>query len=804
MSTDAPEPSADKTQASERAAFRAESRADETLIPQSGDTAARLSGSATWRDSEDVGHFVGRRLGKYEIIAVLGAGGMGVVYKAHDVLIDRHVAIKILPRELSENPAILKRFLAEARAAGRLNHPNTVTIHEVVQEAEACYLVLEYVPGGSVAELLEEGGAFSVLEATRVVAEACKGLAAAHSVGLVHRDIKPANLLIGAEGAIKIADFGLAKSTVSNAEQVTQAGHVVGTPYFMSPEQCEGRTVDTRSDLYSLGATYYSLLTGVEPYKEAGSIMQVMYGHCQGPVLDPREANANLPAACSAIIARAAAKRPDDRYQSAREMLADLNAVLATLSGAAIVLPSRSSALLAPSFANLTPVPPRRRFLRWGAGLVGLALVVLGLGFFLRGPSPNEPSSAPPAAGDALAGKPPATTPAPTGPPIRVGILHSLTGTLADSEAPVVDAALLAIAELNAAGGVLGRPIEAIVRDGNSDAAVFAAQARQLIRDEHVVTIFGCWSSASRRTVVPIFEEYDHLLMYPVQYEGLESSPNVVYTGAAPNQQIVPAVKWAFAFGDKRRFFLVGSDYVFPRTAGAIIQDTLHELGAEIAGESYVPLGSDRFKETIDRIIATKPDVILNTINGDSNIAFFRDLRRAGITPAAIPTISFSIGEEELRHLNPAHMAGDYAAWNYFQSIDTPENRVFVETFRAKYGPQRVVTDPMEAAYFGVKLWGAALAEARSDTPADIRRALRNRRMLAPEGEVRIDPATQHTFKTPRIGRIQPDGQFEIVWTAIRPEAPRPYPRTRTAEKWQAFLHDLYTGWNAQWSAPSD
>jgi urea transport system substrate-binding protein len=804
MSTEGPKQSADQTQASERVSFHASARADETLIPQSTETSARLSGSATWRDSEDVGHWVGRRLGKYEIIAVLGAGGMGVVYKAHDVLIDRHVAIKVLPRELSANPAILKRFLAEARAAGRLNHPNTVTIHEVVQETDACYLVLEYVPGGTVADLLEEGGAFSVLEATRVVAEACKGLAAAHGVGLVHRDIKPANLLIAAEGSIKIADFGLAKLTLSNAEQVTQAGHVVGTPYFMSPEQCEGRAVDARSDLYSLGATYYSLLTGIQPYEGAGSIMQVMYGHCQGPVLDPREEKSSLPAACSAIVARAAAKRPEDRYQSAQEMLADLNAILATLSGASIVLPSRSSAHLAPSFANLSPVPPRRRVFFWGAGLTACDLSAVGFWFLFHGQSSGESLPETPIVGGGLGDGSSATPPVPTGPPIRVGILHSLTGTLADSEAPVVDAALLAIGELNAAGGVLGRPIEAIVRDGNSDARVFAAEARKLIREEHVATIFGCWTSASRRTVVPIFEEYDHLLMYPVQYEGIESSPNVVYTGAAPNQQIVPAVKWAFAFGDKRRFFLVGSDYVFPRTAGAIIQDTLRELGAEFVGEAYVPLGSDQFKETIERIVATKPDVILNTINGDSNIPFFRDLRRAGITPSAIPTISFSIGEEELRHLNPAHMAGDYAAWNYFQSIDSPENRAFVETFRAKYGPQRVVTDPMEATYFGVKLWAAALAEAGSDAPASIRRALLNRRMLAPEGEVRIDPATQHTFKTPRIGRILPDGQFEIVWTATKPEAPRPFPRTRTAEKWQAFLHDLYTGWNGQWSAPSD
>jgi urea transport system substrate-binding protein len=278
----------------------------------------------------------------------------------------------------------------------------------------------------------------------------------------------------------------------------------------------------------------------------------------------------------------------------------------------------------------------------------------------------------------------------------------------------------------------------------------------------------------------------------------------VIYLGAAPNQQILPAVKWAFAFGDKRRFYLVGSDYVFPRTAGAIIKDALRELGGELVGEAYVPLGGEEFKPIVAGIVAAKPDLILNTINGDSNVAFFRELRHAGLTPDKVPTISFSIGEEELRHLNPAHMAGDYAAWNYFQSIDSRENREFVHRFRAKYGPQRVVTDPMEAAYIGVKLWAEAVAESGSERPAEIRRAMRNRSMAAPEGEVRIDPSTQHLFKTPRIGRILASGQFEIAWTSARPEAPLPYPRTRTPEQWKAFLHELKAGWGGNWAAPGE
>jgi urea transport system substrate-binding protein len=432
-----------------------------------------------------------------------------------------------------------------------------------------------------------------------------------------------------------------------------------------------------------------------------------------------------------------------------------------------------------------------------------LAAVVFALFAFSRNGGDSKVTNADSTNGDGSAPGANAAV-APTGDPIRVGILHSLTGTMADSESAVVDATLLAIEELNASGGVLNRPIEAVVRDGRSDPSVFASETKRLIDDDSVCTIFGCWTSASRKTIVPIFEEYDHLLIYPVQYEGIEESPNVIYTGAAPNQQIIPAVKWAFAFLNKRRFFLVGSDYVFPRTANEIIKDNLNDLGAELVGHEYLPLGSSNVDDVIASIVESKPDVILNTINGDSNVAFFRQLRAAGIEPETVSTISFSVGEEELRHLDISHMAGDYAAWNYFQSVETPENEEFVAKFHKKFGPQRVITDPMEAAYFGVKLWAQAVEEAESDDVSAIRHAMHNQRLHAPGGEVRIDPETQHTFKTPRIGKIQENGQFEVVWTAAKPVPPIPYPASRTTADWKAFLQDLYTGWGEQWAAPDN
>jgi serine/threonine protein kinase len=268
--------------------------------------------------------WIGRALGKYQVVGILGQGGMGIVFRGRDPLIERDVAIKLLPEELAEDETALARFLAEAKAAGKLNHANVVSIYEIGQEGRAYFLVMELIPGGSVADGLDLAHPRSLLDATRIAIDACKGLAAAHAVGLIHRDMKPANLMKAADGSVKITDFGLAKTTSARAREMTQAGMVVGTPYFMSPEQCDAKPVDARSDIYSLGATYYSLLTGKNPYEESSSVIQVMFGHCQGEIPEPRSVNASIPPACSAIIARAMAKSPADRYQSAGEMLADL------------------------------------------------------------------------------------------------------------------------------------------------------------------------------------------------------------------------------------------------------------------------------------------------------------------------------------------------------------------------------------------------------------------------------------------------------------------------------------------------
>jgi urea transport system substrate-binding protein len=382
---------------------------------------------------------------------------------------------------------------------------------------------------------------------------------------------------------------------------------------------------------------------------------------------------------------------------------------------------------------------------------------------------------------------------------INVGVLHSLSGTMAISENSVASSTLLAIEEINNNGGLLGKKINPIVVDGASNWETFAKEAEKLITEKKVDVVFGCWTSASRKTVKPVFEKYNHLLFYPVQYEGLEQSPNIVYTGAAPNQQLLPAVKWAFDNLGKK-FFIVGSDYVFPRTASQIVQDAIKDAGGEVVGDEYILLGSQDVDGIIEKIIKSDPDVVFNNINGDTNVAFFKKLKEKGISADSIPVFSFSIAEDELRFMPKDVMLGQYTAWNYFQSIQTPNNQKFVEKYKAKYGAERVTDDPIEAGYFGVYLWAEAVKKAGTSDVAEVKKNLGNQSYEAPGGLVYIDTETQHTWKSVYIGKFNANGQVDILWTSGKPVRPIPFPDTRDKTVWEKFLNDLYEGWGKSWA----
>jgi urea transport system substrate-binding protein len=373
-----------------------------------------------------------------------------------------------------------------------------------------------------------------------------------------------------------------------------------------------------------------------------------------------------------------------------------------------------------------------------------------------------------------------------SGEKIKVGVLHSLSGTMAISEVSVKDSEMMAIQEINAAGGVLGKQLEAVVEDGASDWPTFAEKARKLISQDKVATVFGGWTSSSRKAMLPVFEELNGLLWYPVQYEGLEASPNIFYTGATTNQQIIPAVTYLLENNGKK-MFLLGSDYVFPRTANKIIKEQLKEEGGELVGEEYTPLGHTEYSSIISKIKEAKPEVIFNTLNGDSNVAFFKQMQDAGISAKDMIVLSVSVAEEEIRSIGTDVLAGHLAAWNYYQTTDTPENPKFVEAYKKFTAADRVTSDPVEAGYIAVYLWAAAVEKAGSTDVEKVKAAAKGLEFNGPGGKVTIDGDNQHIYKTVRIGEVQADGMFKEVWNSGEPVKPDPFLKGYT---WGASLSE--------------
>ncbi len=357
--------------------------------------------------------------------------------------------------------------------------------------------------------------------------------------------------------------------------------------------------------------------------------------------------------------------------------------------------------------------------------------------------------------------------------PVKVGVLHSLSGTMAISETTLKDTMLMLIDAQNEKGGVLGCEIEAVVVDPASDWPLFAEKARELLTVNEVDVIFGNWTSVSRKSVLPVIEELNGLLFYPVQYEGLEASENIYYSGATTNQQIIPAMDFLASEGVET-LFLAGSDYVFPRTANKIIKQYAAELGIEIVGEEYVPLDDDDWTTQVAKIVKAEPDFVFNTINGSSNVGFIKAYYEQGLSAETSPIISVSIAEEEAPAMGHS-VTGQYAAWNYFQSVDSPENAAFIDAFQAKYGSDRPTSDPMEAAYTSLYLYKAIVEKAESFDVDDVNAASDGVSFDAPEGTVTIDGENHHIAKTALIGQINEDNQFDVVWSSGSPIEPDPF-----------------------------
>ena len=374
---------------------------------------------------------------------------------------------------------------------------------------------------------------------------------------------------------------------------------------------------------------------------------------------------------------------------------------------------------------------------------------------------------------------------------IKVGILHSLSGTMAISETALKETALMAIEEINAKGGVLGKKLEPVVVDPASNWPLFAEKARQLLTQDKVAVTFGCWTSVSRKSVNPVFKELNGLLFYPVQYEGEELEKNVFYTGAAPNQQAIPAVEYLMSKdgGSAKRWVLLGTDYVYPRTTNKILRAFLKSKGVADADimEEYTPFGHSDYQTIIAKIKKFagegKKTAVVSTINGDSNVPFYKELGNAGLKATDVPVVAFSVGEEELRGVDTKPLVGHLAAWNYFQSIKNPENDKFIKQYRDWAKKQKlpkaetvVTNDPMEATYIGIYMWKQAVEKAKSTDTDKVIAAMAGQTFKAPSGfTIKMDEKNHHLHRAVFIGEVKADGQFNVVWKTKGPVKAQPW-----------------------------
>ncbi|RYY77368.1 MAG: urea ABC transporter substrate-binding protein [Gammaproteobacteria bacterium] len=362
---------------------------------------------------------------------------------------------------------------------------------------------------------------------------------------------------------------------------------------------------------------------------------------------------------------------------------------------------------------------------------------------------------------------------------VKVGILHSVTGTMAISETGSVQAEKLAIEQINAMGGVLGRKIEFIQEDGASDWPTFAEKSKKLLVNDKTAAVFGCWTSASRKAVLPIFEQYNGMLYYPTFYEGLEQSKNVIYTGQEATQQIIAGIDWVTKTKGAKSFYLLGSDYIWPRTSNKIARKHIEKLGLKVVGEEYYPLGHTQFNSVINKIKLTKPDVIYAIVVGGSNVAFYKQLKAAGIdmTKEKPLVLTISVTEDEVLGIGGENMQGAYASMKYFQSLTNDNNKKFVAAFKARWGKDVVIGDVTQAAYLGPWLWKAAVEKAGSFDIDKVREASPGIELTtAPEGYVKVHP-NHHLWSKTRIGHARPDGQYDVVFETKELIEPDPFPK---------------------------
>jgi len=712
------------------------------------------------------------KIGDFIIRRILGKGGMGLVLEGEDPILKRKVAIKILHPEfgLVENNRL--RFMQEARAAAAIEHENIITIYQVGEQDKTSFIAMQLLRGESLAERIKRGPV-PINEIIRIGLEISRGLAAAHDHGLIHRDIKPDNIWLESTGTdlvwtrLKILDFGLARAVEHTDSALTGAGIIMGTPYYMSPEQASGLPLNLSTDIFSLGVLLYQMVTGSYPF-EGRTTLAVLSAVTNSSPKPIAKTNPPTPPALIELIFKMLEKTISPRPKDCHQVESMLQAIQENQS------PKTATTMLVLSKDG------GKKVALWGGGV--FCLMLLGLfGFFYSAIFPQEP--------------------------IRVGLLHDLTGSLSKSGNAVKDATIFAIDEINARGGIRGRKIVPYNEDGKSKPALYPELVDKLLTDKNVSVIFGCWISASRKTLRPTLEKLDGLLLYPVQYEGMEESKNIMYLGPCPNQQILPAVSHAVNVMKKKKILIVGSNPVFPVAVTEVIRfhikslnETSQSMAEILEPPVYLPLGETQMDEVLARVVKDQPDLIINTINGDTNTPFFRVLRGQRKFDH-ISTLSFSIGKQELGDVDPASLVNDYVATSYFQNLDFDDNKRFVAELHKKTIAS--VTDPMATAYSSVHLWAKAVEVAGTEKSQKVREILKDQSFEGPAGKIWFDPESNHAYRRFYLGKIKPDSSFEILnLENNNPIRPEPYPRYKSKEGWDKFLDDLYNKWNKNWQPP--
>ncbi|WP_162659966.1 bifunctional serine/threonine-protein kinase/ABC transporter substrate-binding protein [Tuwongella immobilis] len=756
------------------------------------------------------------QLDRYRVVRLIGTGGMGMVFEAEDPELERRVALKVIRPEFVADVALRKRFLREARAMAGIDHPNIIPIYHVGQltlpgKGTLPMFVMPLLQGETLEQRLQRSKVIHYQKLVPIARQIADGLTCIHERGTIHRDIKLANIWLSPpDDQIKILDFGLARpSSTETPGTGSRMDNLWGTPLFMSPEQIQGQEIDGRSDQFSLGVVLYTCLAGQLPFPDQplAKLLRSIAVDVPTPIT---QLVPELPPELAELIQRLMAKHPALRYPTTRQMADDLaileakwgldrssqSLTMAVLSGAippptTRSLPSSVSGSsdhpsingpqsltgtvpVAPGAAPLPPVPTESGISRRKALTMMGASVAFGIGIWeIQHNLRSRPIE--------IIG--------PTLEPLRIGVALALSGDRAELEAPLVDLLSFAADELNALGGLLGRKVECLIRDSESSIAGYQREAEELLTTQQVAVLFLGGPRISRQVVQSRAAELDRLVIYPLNFEGLESHPNMLFTGATPQQIDLPAIEWCQRQG-MTRFAILGDAQAESPVWQAIVKDAITMRNGTVCIQETLPQISElAINRSLQRIQQAKPDILLTNLVGAANRLFFQVLLSLRGSGPLLPTLGLRLDASTIRNIPSETLAGHYVPAMYLDDLPESVNRSFTSRFRQRLGNYRTISDAMAAAYAGVQFWAKAVADRQSLSARDLRTALSGMRLQLPEGPgIRVDANSPYLWKYFRLIQAGHDRQKQVLENSGKLLPPQPFPTSRPLLEWQQLL----------------